>query len=168
MTGNSTRRPGSREGPDGARPPTGARKAPASRGEEMPRRSPAVTGPSVPRSGGKSGGTTDLQVRPEPKGSLSSFPPGDGPPSLRHLPPCCGGCDKHICRIFYKGVYRNEKHRKDHGTDCQPVQGPGLHLSRERDLRRSGQLLGLRPPGRGAEKQRQAGLVEEVRPGEPL
>ena len=48
------------------------------------------------------------------------------------------------------------------------MQRPGLYLFRQRDLRRPGQHLGLRPPGGGAEKQRQKGLVEEIRPGEPL
>ena len=61
-----------------------------------------------------------------------------------------------------------EQPREDHGEDRGPVQGPGLHLRRERDLRRPRQHLGLRPPGRGAEKQREESLVEEVRPGEPL
>ena len=70
--------------------------------------------------------------------------------------------------IFHKECLPHEKHRKDHGTDRSPVQGPRLHLRRQRDLRRPGQHLGLRPPGRGAEEQRQEGLVEEVRPGEPL
>ena len=35
-------------------------------------------------------------------------------------------------------------------------------------LRRPGQFLGLRPSGRGIQKQRKKGLVEEIRPGMPL
>ena len=62
----------------------------------------------------------------------------------------------------------NEEHREDHGEDRGPVQGPRLYFRRQRDLRRPGQHLGLRPPGRGAEEQREKGLVEEIRPGEPL
>ena len=85
-------------------------------------------------------------LRPEPFGSGRFFPR----------------------RIKRKGAYGYEEHRKDHGSDRGTVQGPGLRLPRQRDLRRPGQLLGLRPPGRGAEKQRQAGLVEEVCPGKPL
>ena len=40
-------------------------------------------------------------------------------------------------------------------------KGRGFIFPEQRDLRRPGQHLGLRPPGRGAEEQRQAGLVEK-------
>ena len=76
--------------------------------------------------------------------------------------------NKNKIQIIKRSLYAHEKHRQDHGADRHPLQGPGLHLRGQRDLRRPGQHLGLRPPGGGAEEQCEEGLVEEVRPGEPL
>ena len=45
-------------------------------------------------------------------------------------------------------------------------KGRGFIYLRLRNLRRPGQHLGLRPPGCGAEKQCQKGMVEKIRAGE--
>ena len=113
--------------------------------------------PGCPRYGPRVRALARIQVEPRTcfLFALSRLAWGVFPP----LPPT----------LFYQeGADQHEKQRKNHGKNCGPVQGPGLHLRRQRDLWRSGQHLGLRPPGRGAEEQREKGLVEEIRPGEPL
>ena len=71
-------------------------------------------------------------------------------------------------RLFQKGEPANEKYLKDHGSNRHAVQRPALCLSRQRDLRRTFQLLGLRPPGRGTEKQCKKSLVEAFHPAVSL
>ena len=152
-TGRSSPAAGAREGTDGASP----RRAAGGRAPLEPRGGNAP--PDVPVTDGReralgpnSGGTADGIRSPWSHGGFGAiffF-------SHRNRP----------ILIIRSDQY--EEHRKDHGEDRGPVQGPGLHLRRQRDLRRPCQHLGLRPPGRGAEEQREARLVEEVRPGEPL
>ena len=45
------------------------------------------------------------------------------------------------------------------------MQGQGIYFPRQRDLRRARQHVGLRALGRGARRQHQARVVEEVRAG---
>ena len=64
--------PGSRscrERMAGENPPPSGWEGPLERGEEMPRRSPPLPGQSAYQPDTNSGGTTDIFVRPEPRGS---------------------------------------------------------------------------------------------------
>ena len=64
-------------------------------------------------------------------------------------------------RSFYYG-------RRYNGQDRCPCKKSRLRLPGQRNLRRSLELVGLRPARRADEKQHQAGLVEEICGGKPL
>ena len=52
--------------------------------------------------------------------------------------------------------------------NCSSGQVQRICISRFRDLRRTGEYMGLRQSGCGAEEQREKGLVAEIRSGEPV